>query len=421
VAPIVKDPVSAEIKPKGYLNFKAIRTEDSDRVMLIGSMPVFDLFDKGFVAPVASLGLSPEILKSGTNGPVQRKTNPAHVQAIVDYIVEQAEKGLPWAFNAIVLYSTHELKFQGVSIGIGSAGEAQASEAFSVGEGLHRSLAWAVALGIAKVRGVKRPDMSDAAEKRIQLATIPVIVIEEKNLKRQKVDFHTLNQQKPLTSTVLALTDDTVLSELTKKLIQDVNLFTRRIDLNNASVGAKSDKLLSFAQLRFAVASYLLGKKTRNTRQINEGVAEMVSKRGEATVRRELREIFTLIAKRFGGLDQIHADRLYGEASGNRVRKLRADTLLTSSAAWRALLVALHDVKGKVDGETAIDRVRHATAIKWTRDSKFFYGNLLDLDPATRKPTGKLLSSRESIDAAADKLAAAMTTGRRGAELRKAA
>ena len=97
--------------------------------------------------------------------------------------------------------------------------------------------------------------MSPAAERRIQQATIPAIVIEEKNLRRQKTDFHMLNQQKPLTSTVLTLTDDTTLSELTRMLIEDVKLFENRIDLNNASVGAKSDKLLSFVEVYRALGA----------------------------------------------------------------------------------------------------------------------------------------------------------------------
>src|SRR5207248_2461734 len=205
---------------------------------------------------------------------------------------------------------TGELKFEGVSIGIGSAGEARASEALSVGEGLHRCLAWAVVLGSAKVRGVKRPEMSEAAEKRIQLATIPVIVIEEENLGRQKTDFHKLNQQKPLTATVLNLTDDTVLSELTRLVIDDVKLFDGRIDLNNASVGPKSDKLLSFSQLRFVVASYLLGKKTRVRKAIDRDVEKLVAERGKGAVRKELREVFTQVATRFGGLQRLHHNRL---------------------------------------------------------------------------------------------------------------
>ena len=52
---------------------------------------------------------------------------------------------------------------------------------------------------------MKRPAISEAAQKRIDRATIPVIVVEEPNLKRQKTDFHKLNQQKPLTATVLNL------------------------------------------------------------------------------------------------------------------------------------------------------------------------------------------------------------------------
>jgi len=400
-------PTPEGITPKGYLTFKAIRVEDGDRVVYIGAMPVFNLIDQRFVAPVASAGFSPEILELiSTNGPVQRKTNPGHVQSILDYIVEQAEADEPWAFNSIVLYSTHELEFEGVSIGIGSAGEARASEPFSVGEGLHRCLAWAVALDLAKVKGVKRPDMSPAAEKRIQLGTIPVIVIEEKDLARQKNDFHKLNQQKPLTATVLNLTDTTVLSELTRYVIKDVPLFAGRIDLNNASVGAKSDKLLSFAQLRFVVASYLLGKQTRSTKRINDRVDAIVEERGRPAVRTELREVFTEVATRFGGLERLHRDKLSPQTTGDFVRKLRNETLLASNAAWRALFVALHEAKeANVDATTAIDRVKHDTAIAWTRDADFWIGTLIDRD------TGKLLSSRESIDAAADKLAAVMIGG----------
>src|SRR5262245_22755114 len=399
-------------RPKGYLTFKAIKQVDGSRITYVGAMPVFDLIDKGFVAPVASAGLSPEILSLvRTNGPVQRKTNPGHVQGIVDYIVQQAEENEPWAFNSIVLYSTNELVFEGQSIGILSAGEARAEEAFSVGEGLHRCLAWAVSLDLAKVKGVKRPEISDAALKRIQLATIPVVVVEEQDLKRQKGDFNKLNQQKPLTSTVLSLTDDTVLSELTRLLIDDVKLFDRRIDLNNASVGTKSDKLLSFSQLRFVVASYLLGKKTRVRKAIDRDVEKLVADRGKGAVRKELREVFTQVATRFGGLQRLQRNHLPKQAAGDLVRTLRNETLLASNAAWRALFVALHEAKETgVDIETAIDRVKHDDSIEWTRDAEFFRGTILEVDPGTRQPTGKLLSSRESIDAAADKLAAAMIT-----------
>ena len=405
-------PSSEGTRPKGYLTFKAIRQSEGDRVTYVGAMPVFDLIDKGFVQPVASHGLSPEVLDLvATNGPVQRKTNPGHVQAILDYIVEQAERAEPWAFNAIVLYSTSELVFEGQSIGIVAAGEARAEEAFSVGEGLHRCLAWAVACNLAKVRGVKRPEVSGPALKRIQLATIPVVVIEEQDLARQKSDFNKLNQQKPLTATVLGLTDETTLSQLTRSVIADVRLFHDRIDLNNASVGVKSDKLLSFAQLRFVVASYLLGKRTRNRKEIDKRVEAIVAERGEKAVRDELKQLFTQVATRFGGLQRLHANSLPKQTAGDLVRTLRAETLLASNAAWRALFVALHEARqAGVEPETAIDRVKHDSAITWSRDASFFNGSLLELDPDTGKPTGKILSSRESIDAAANKLAHVMTT-----------
>jgi hypothetical protein len=72
--------------------------------------------------------------------------------------------------------------------------------------------------------------------------------------------------------------------------------------------------------------------------------------------------------------------------------------------------VALHDAKqAGVQPELAIDRVKHDTAIAWTRDAAFFMGTLLDVDPDTGEATGGLLSSRESIDTAADALTKVMT------------
>ena len=116
------------------------------------------------------------------------------------------------------------------------------------------------------------------------------------------------------------------------------------------------------------------------------------------------------MATRFGGLQRLQRNHLPKQAAGDLVRTLRNETLLASNAAWRALFVALHEAKetGGVDIETAIDRVKHDDSIEWMRDAEFFRGTLLEVDPGTRQPTGKLLSSRESIDAAAGKLVAAM-------------
>lgn len=386
--------------PRGFLEFRAIKTKDSGRTVYIGAVSVFNLIDRNFITPAASDGLAPEILKrwGEKNGPVQRKTNAAHVQGILDYIVEEAEAGKPWTFNSIVLYSTEELEFEGVSIGHISAGEVRATHPFSVGEGLHRCLAWAVALGATKVRGVKRPQMGGKAEKRIELAAIPVLVIEESNLIRQKSDFNKLNRQKPLTSTVLALTDDSLLSDLTKTLIADVPLFKGRIDLNNASVGVKSDKLLAFAQLRFVVASYLLGPATRNKDKIQEGIADIVDRRGKRAVRADLKVAFTEVASSFESLARLHSGEVPRGEAGNAVRQIRRDTLLSSSAAWRTLFVAIHMAQDKgVEPKTAIARLRRKPSI-WSRDDTFFLGTLIDRD------TEKLLSNRESIEAASRKL-----------------
>lgn len=384
---------------RGYLDFKAIKTEECGRTVYIGVMPIFELVDRHFITPVESQGLTPEILKRGKQDePIQRKTNAAHVQGILDYIVEEAENENPWTFNSIVLYSKEELEFSEASAGHYSAGEARADHAFSVGEGLHRCLAWAVALEAAKVRGVRRPEMSTKARRRIERAAIPVLVVEEPDLGRQKSDFNKLNRQKQLTSTVLALTDDSLLSDLTKNLIGDVALFEARIDLNNASVGAKSDKLLAFAQLRFVIASYLLGRGTRTKERIQEGIAEVVDQRGKRPVRAELKAVFTEVASALEPLRPLQERNVPVSETGDTVRRIRHDTLLASSAAWRALFVAIHEAqKEGVTPKMAIRRIQRNPEI-WSRNGRFFLGSLID------RKTKKLLSSRESIDAATEKL-----------------
>jgi DGQHR domain-containing protein len=384
---------------RGYLDFKAIRDEEVDRIVYIGAMPIFELIDRHFITPVASQGLTREILeKSKPTEPVQRRTNAAHVQAILDYIVEEAEAGRPWAFGAIVLYSTEELEYTPLAMGHQSVVEVRITHSFSVGEGLHRALAWAVALGVGKVRGVKRPQISTAAEARIMQATIPAMIVVESDLKRQKGDFHRLNQQKPLTSTVDTLTDDTVLSDLTKAVIHDVAIFEDRIDLNNASVGVKSDKLLSFAQLRFVVASYLLGRATRNKKAVEEGVEQIAKEEGKQDVRTELAEVFTEVVTKLGPLGQLQQKKVPPNDVGDFVRQVRQETLLASNAAWRALFVALHEAQAEgVAPKTAIRRVAKDPKI-WSRKGRFFVGSLID------RETKKLLSNRESIDAASDRL-----------------
>src|SRR6266849_416542 len=75
-------PILEGTRPKGYLTFKAIKQVDGDRITYVGAMPVFDLIDKGFVAPVASAGLSPEILSLQLDRPLFDKR--ARLRGAVD-------------------------------------------------------------------------------------------------------------------------------------------------------------------------------------------------------------------------------------------------------------------------------------------------------------------------------------------------
>ena len=344
--------------PRGMLTFKAIKQLDEDRIRYIGSVPVFDLIDKGFVEPVASVGLAPEILAVALrNGPVQRKTNPRHVQAIVDYIVERAEAGLPFTFNAIVLDldGAARVRRHLVRVRYSGRGACQRGAEHRRGPAPHLRLGCRHRAGQNPRR--QAPGCSDRACRRIEQASIPVIVIEEPDLGRQKRDFHTLNLQKPLSTTVLNLTDDTALSEITRRVILDVRLFEGRIDLNNASAGARSDKLLAFAQLRFIVASDPLGTGPgRNTR------SSRMSRRWRScrTRGRSCARCSSLIATSLGGLERLQRDRV--SRSGAFVRQLRAETLLASSALWRALTVALHEAsrrRRRANGDRAAQDGRH--------------------------------------------------------------
>ena len=189
------------------------------------------------------------------------------------------------------------------------------------------------------------------------------------------------------------------LSALTKMVIADVKLFSDRIDLNNASPGPKSDKLLSFAQLRFVVASYLLGKDTRTTHRIDLGVGKIVEERGLDPVRAELRDVFR------ADRDALRrARQAPPRPPGQTVQRRRRPAHARRDAAHlkRGLASpARRPPRNQGRGtplETAIDRVKHSTGISW--DETAPSGSATSSTP----DTGKLLSSRESIDAAADKL-----------------
>jgi len=157
------------------------------------------------------------------------------------------------------------------------------------------------------------------------------------------------------------------------------------------------------------VASYLLGKRTRQAAQIDRAVSQLVARDGLEPLRTELRTVFGEIATRLGGLERLHHDRLPAGNRADFVRTLRRETLLASNATWRALAIALHEAKqAGIDPITAIERLKDDRTITWTRDAPFFRGSLLEIDPETGQLTGKLFSSRESIDSAATKLLAAM-------------
>ncbi len=389
------------------LRFNAIRYDDVGRVNYIGAVRVRDLMVDGFDAPPApNEGLTEEMaLALQTNGAVQRRTTPSHVQGILDYIAAQAEEGEPMAFNAIVLYATDadwDPYTHTVTVRDTETGERLSA---SIGEGLHRGVAWANLLGLAKARGVRLRDLSDAAKARIANTTIPVLLVVDPNLNRQKADFNKLNQQKKLTQTVMTATEDSALSTLTKQLVKDVALFQGRIDMNNDSPSSKSGYLLSLAQLRFAVATLLLGRKTRNAKGPSgypAQIEQLVEERGMAEVQRELREVFTAIATRCGGLSRLHRGAMTPQTSKAEVVKLRENTMLASNAAWRALLQALHQTKSEqLSYEDALERLSSHPDFTWERSGRIWKDTLI-VTGEDGKP--KLQSARENIDAASDAL-----------------
>jgi hypothetical protein len=113
---------------------------------------------------------------------------------------------------------------------------------------------------------------------------------------------------------------------------------------------------------------------------VGDGVAKIVDERGLSAVRKDLREAFTQVATRFGGLERLQNGRVSKQDAGGLVRQLRQETLFASNALWRALFVALHDAReAGVDPETALDRIKKDQSITWARNDKFFVGSLIDV------------------------------------------
>ena len=104
---------------------------------------------------------------------------------------------------------------------------------------------------------------------------------------------------------MLNLTDDTVLSELTRLLIAGVKLFDKRINLNNASVGTKSASSSRSPSPASSPPPTCSGSGHARPRAIDTNVANIVETRGKSAVRRELRDVFTQVATRFGGLERV--------------------------------------------------------------------------------------------------------------------
>ena len=195
--------------------------------------------------------------------------------------------------------------------------------------------------GAREIRGVRRPEMSDRALRRIEQGSIPVIVIFKSPTSAGRRRTSSMAElQKPLSGHGSSphgrhgTERHHAEAHLRREALPKPH---RSKQCERRSAVGQAPRVCSVAVRRRVLPAW----ETRSRKQIEEDVEVLAKVRDP---RSELREVFTLIATNLGGLDRLHQDRV--PDSGAFVRELRKETLLASNAVWRALAVALHDANG---------------------------------------------------------------------------
>ena len=324
-----------------------------------------------------------------------RPTSRPHILGIQSYLLS----GRPWVLGSLTaVVKPDSLRFTalvdfGDDVAIGYTEVERFEEVYDVTDGGHRVPAIDGALTISQ-----KEDSQHWRE--LVRSGIPVMVVEETSPAQAGLDFAALASTKPISSSLReALNVDNPVNHFALDLSQSIRLLRdgELVEYLGASVGANSDKLITFASFKFAVSVMIVGRRFRTPRRQDEAVVDELRNGGFAKWKLALQEFFEYAAEVLPGWHHV----VSGELSAAEAR----NSYLTCSAAGiGALAIAMYEVLLLGDDRRVQIAVDHLATLNWSRGpDSVFAGTLLNEDPK-RPGTYIVAAGRPAFEAAADRL-----------------
>jgi DGQHR domain-containing protein len=285
-------------------------------------------------------------------------------------------------------------------------------KAIDVGDGQHRIAALEVLVN-------SDAEIPDEARTRIRDSAFPFILVEEEDLRKRNQDFVDLSRSKPVSESLGAVMDQRSILNLLVQGVYKADALKPyflgkgskyRIAFGG-NVSAKSDKLLPYTALRYAILTLLLGEKTRNKVQGEKDALKIIDRFG---LDQSIEMISKILAYVFLSLP---GTRDVITKENPNIPQLREDYLSLSAAALYAVNLALNAIL-KDDGGIAAPEVIWKSAIdRWgvmtwsKRKDSDFLGSILipmrDKKSGQEKPDRYTIpGSREAVELAAASLVA---------------
>lgn len=330
-----------------------------------------------------------------------RPRDPAHLQGIVKYLVEEEH----FVLGAAVLYLTSkEATFTPVELpGVTTESDAakigtlavDIGAKFDIGDGQHR-------IG-AHESIVSTRDDDDPVLERLAQSGQPMIIVIEDNPKRRAQDFTDLqrNVKTPTASLAQSMDRRQPINRELSEMFDVVPLFNDRVEYFKDNPGKLSAKLFSFKTVRYVSGLLLVGNGYRSPTTMDKAVNAKFEGSDDSdadAARGKLVEFWTSLGElvRF-------ADIVDGEI---KAPELRVATYLTSAGVLYAIALAVYQAHYLLkipvtDAVKALDTVNFDRTPKTTditSEDTIFAGNLIDPD------TGKLQAGRAAWETAADVL-----------------
>jgi len=329
-------------------------------------------------------------IEFGTNRPIDK----AHRDRIAEYYRTEEN----FVDGARVFHvSPGDVNFEEVPISGHPQGDAVAvgwisfrhGRVIDIGDGQHRLNAlYNVLMG---------EDTPDEVRNRIAESAFPFILVEEEDSEKRNQDFVDLSRSKPVADSLANVMDRrSLVNRLPDIIFRSEKLkpyflgnSTRYRVAFGGSISAKSDKLLPYSALKYALLTLFVGENTRNKAKAEEEAARRIQESGgEEAVAERVAEIWRYVFVSLPGTRTIITEK------NPNIPNIRDEFVSVSAAALYAICLALYKIAEKHGGIMKVpDAVWRRAVDKWAaqlnwgkRSDSSFLGTILT--PITDKKTG---------------------------------